>query len=81
MTNAVAVAIELSGGPCLTVQMMAVEDSAHQLIVGGLIGALFAGGLLSLFVYARRDAERFKKLIVSFVLNEAHLHAQTVCCV
>ena len=61
--------------------MMAVEDSAHQLIVGGLVGALFSGGLLSLFVYARRDAERFKKLIVSFVLNEAHLHAQTVCCV
>ena len=50
--------------------MIAVEDNVLQLVTGGVIGALFVVGLLSLVAYARRDLERFKKLIVSFLLNE-----------
>ena len=49
------------------------EENVFQLIVGALIGALFAAGLLSLFAYARRDLKRFKMLIMSFLLNEARL--------
>ena len=41
--------------------------------MGGLIGVLFAAGLASLLVYARRNLDRFKKLITSFLLNEAQL--------
>ena len=53
--------------------MKLVEENVLQLIIGALIGALFAAGLLSLFAYARRDLERFKSLISSFLLNEARL--------
>lgn len=49
---------------------MSTQSNVVQLIVGGLVGALFAAGLLSLFQYARQDPERFKKLIVSFLMNE-----------
>ena len=57
----------------------AVESNMVQLVVGGLVGALFAAGLLSLIVYAHRDPERFKKLIGSFLLNEITV-ILSICC-
>ena len=57
----------------------AVESNVVQLVAGGLIGALFAAGLLSLIVYAHRDPERFKTLIVSFLLNEITV-ILSICC-
>ena len=60
--------------------MLAVEGSLLQRVVGGLIGALFVAGLLSLLIYARRDPNRFKKLIASFLMNEVpHLHTARPC--
>ena len=53
-----------------TCKEIADEDNMLQLAAGGVIGALLVIGLLSLVVYARRDPDRFKKLIVSFLLNE-----------
>ena len=51
----------------------AVESHVVQLVFGGLAGALFAAGLLSLLVYAKRDPQRFKKLIGSFLMNEINV--------
>ena len=59
-----------SHAPTHSRKVIAVEDNVLQLVAGGVIGALFVVGLLSLVAYARRDLERFKKLIVSFLLNE-----------
>ena len=69
-----------SGGDCIAVAVPAanIESNVVQLIVGGLVGALFAAGLLSLFQYARQDPERFKKLIASFLMNEVNVLNSTI---
>ena len=52
---------------------MTVEANVLHRVMGGLIGALFVAGLLSLFAYARHDRERFKKLVMSFITHEVRL--------
>ena len=60
------------GAQCVAV---ATEEGSSllQKLAGGIIGLLLVAAVLGVLNYFRQDPQRFRKMIMSFVLNEVNV--------